>query len=101
MEIVKKILDDYKLVVMITKAKDTDPESFNIEIRYHQDAEDEFNRLKEHLMDVVSAPRVQKRWEENNLPDDGMFVLIGNTYLEIDAMSKEFKINSRTPNYEI
>lgn len=97
MEIQQKIFEDYKLVVMITKAKDTDHEAFNIEIRYHQDAEEEFNRLKEHLMDVVSAPRVQKRWEENNLPDDGMFVLIGNTYREIDAMSKEFKINSRDP----
>ncbi len=101
MEIVQKILDDYKLVVMITKAKDSDHEAFNIDIRYHQDAEDEFNELKEHLMDVVSAHRVQKQWEENKLPDDGMFVLIGNTYREIDAMSKEFKINLRTPNYEI
>ena len=101
MEIVKKILDDYKLVVRITKSKDSDPEAFNIDIRYHQDAEDEFNELREHLMDVVSASRVQKQWEENKLPDDGMFVLIGNTYREIDAMSKEFKINSRTPNYEI
>lgn len=101
MEIVKKILDDYKLVVMITKAKEEDREAFNIEIRYHQDAEEEFNELKEHLMDVVSAHRVQKQWEENKLPEDGMFVLIGNTYREIDAMSKEFKINLRTPNYEI
>lgn len=101
MEIVKKILDDYKLVVMITKLKDTDHEAFNIEIRYHKDAEEEFKELKEHLMDVVSAHRVQKQWEENKLPEDGAFVLIGNTYLEIDAMSKEFKINSRTPNYEI
>ena len=101
MEIQQKIFDDYKLVVMITKAKDTDHEAFNIEIRYHQDAEEEFKTLQENLMDVVSTPRVQKRWEENNLPDDGMFVLIGNTYREIDAMSKEFKINSRTPNYEI
>lgn len=101
MEIQQKIFDDYKLVVMITKAKDTDHEAFNIEIHYHQDAEEEFKTLQENLMDVVSAPRVQKRWEENNLPEDGMFVLIGNTYREIDAMSKEFKINSRTPNYEI
>jgi len=101
MEIVKKILDDYKLVVMITKAKDTDHEAFNIEIRYHQDAEEEFKTLQENLMTVVNAYRVQKQWEENKLPDDGMFVLIGNTYREIDAMSKEFKINSRTPNYEI
>jgi aspartate/tyrosine/aromatic aminotransferase len=101
MENIQKILDDYKLVLRITKAKDGDHEAFNIEIRYHQDAEDEFNELREHLMDVVSAHRVQKQWEENKLPDDGMFVLIGNTYREIDAMSKEFKINLRTPNYEI
>lgn len=101
MEIQQKILDDYKLVVMITKAKEREHGAFNIEIRYQQDAEDEFNNLKEHLMDVVSAPRVQKEWEEKKLPEDGMFVLIGNTYQEIDAMSKEFKINSRTPEYEI
>jgi hypothetical protein len=101
MEIAQKILDDYKLVLMITKAKDGDHEAFNIDIRYHQDAEEEFKKLKEHLMDVVSAHRVQKQWEENKLPEDGMFVLIGNTYREIDAMSKEFKINLRTLNYEI
>lgn len=101
MEIEQKILDDYKLVVMITKAKDTDHEAFNIEISYHQDAEAEFKELRENLMTVVNAHHVQKQWEENKLPDDGMFVLIGNTYREIDAMSKEFKINSRTPNYEI
>lgn len=101
MEIVKKILDDYKLVVMITKAKDTDHEAFNIEIRYHHDAEDEFKELRENLMSVVSAHRVQKQWEENKLPDDGMFVLIGNSYREIDDMSKEFKINSRSEEDEI
>lgn len=101
MEIQQKILDDYKLVVMITKAKDSDHEAFNIEIRYQKDAEEEFKELRENLMFVVSAHRVQKQWEENKLPEDGMFVLIGNTYREIDAMSKEFKINLRTPNYEI
>ena len=101
MEIKQEILDDYKLVVMITKSKDGDHEAFNIDIRYHQDAEEEFNELKEHLMDVVSAHRVQKQWEENKLPDDGMFVLIGNTYREIDAMSKEFKVNSRSEEDEI
>ena len=42
MEIQQKILDDYKLVVMITKAKDSDHDAFNIEIRYQQDAEEEF-----------------------------------------------------------
>jgi hypothetical protein len=52
-------------------------------------------------MDVVSAHRVQKQWEENKIPEDGMFVLIGNTYREIDAMSKEFKINSRSEEDEI
>ena len=101
MEIKQEILDDYKLVVMITKAKDSDHEAFNIDIRYHQDAEEEFNELREHLMDVVSAHRVQKQWEENKLPEDGMFVLIGNTYREIDAMSKEFKVNSRSEEDEI
>lgn len=101
MEIQQKILDDYKIVVMITKAKYSDHCAFNIDIRYHQDAEEEFKELQEHLMDVISAHRVQKQWEENKLPEDGMFVLIGNTYREIDAMSKEFKINLRTPNYEI
>ena len=108
MEIQQKILDDYKLVVMITKAKDLDHDgkesykgTFNIEIRYHQDAEEEFNKLKENLLDVVNAYRVQKQWDENKLPEDGMFILIGNSYQEIDAMSKEFKINLRTPNYEI
>jgi hypothetical protein len=101
MEIKQEILDDYKLVVMITKAKDSDHEAFNIEIRYHQDAEDEFNELKEHLMDVVSAHRVQKQWEENKLPDDGMFVLIGNTYREIEILSKRFKVNSRSEDDEI
>jgi hypothetical protein len=101
MEIKQEILDDYKLMVMITKAKDSDHEAFNIDIRYHQDAEDEFNELKEHLMDVVSAHRVQKQWEENKLPDDGMFVLIGNTYREIDTLSKRFKVNSRSEEDEI
>ena len=101
MEIEQKILDDYKIVIVITKEKDTDHEAFNIEIRYHQDAEEEFKTLQENLMTVVNAYHVQKQWEENKLPDDGMFVLIGNTYREIDAMSKEFKINLRTPNYEI
>jgi hypothetical protein len=101
MEIKQEILDDYKLVVMITKAKDSDHEAFNIDIRYHQDAEDEFNELKEHLMDVVSANRVQKQWRENKLPDDGMFVLIGNTYREIDTLSKRFKVNSRSEEDEI
>ena len=101
MEIQQKILDDYKLVVMITKAKDLDHDAFNIEIRYHQDAEEEFKTLQENLMTVVSAHRVQKQWEEHKLPEDGMFVLIGNSYKEIDILSKEFKINSRTPNNEI
>jgi aspartate/tyrosine/aromatic aminotransferase len=101
MEIKQEILDDYKLVVMITKAKDSDHEAFNIDIRYHQDAEDEFNELKEHLMDVVSANRVQKQWREIKLPDDGMFVLIGNTYREIDTLSKRFKVNSRSEEDEI
>lgn len=101
MEIQQKILDDYKLVVMITKAKDTDHDAFNIEIRYHQDTEHEFNELKEHLMDVVSAHRVQKQWEENKLPEDGMFVLIGNSYREIEAVSKHFKVNSRSEEDEI
>ena len=101
MEIQQKILDDYKLVVMITKSKEQNREMFNIEIRHHQDAEDEFNELKEHLMDVVSVHRVQKQWEENKLPEDGAFVLIGNTYREIDAMSKRFKVNSRSEEDEI
>jgi hypothetical protein len=101
MEIQQKILDDYKLVLMITKAKDGDHEAFNIDIRYHQDAKDEFNELKEHLIDVVSAHRVQKQWEENNLPEDGAFVLIGNSYREIDDMSKRFKVNSRSEEDEI
>ena len=101
MEIQQEILDYYKLVVMITKAKEWDREAFNIEIRYHHDAEDEFNELREHLMDVVSASHVQKQWRENNLPEDGMFVLIGNTYREIDAMSKRFKVNSRSEEDEI
>ena len=101
MEIQQKILDDYKLVVMITKAKDGDHEAFNIDIRYHQDAEDEFNELREHLMDVVSAYHVQKQWRENKIPDDGMFVLIGNTYREIDIASKRFKVNSRSEEDEI
>jgi hypothetical protein len=101
MEIEQKIFDDFKIVVIIRKEKDSDHNAFEIGIHYHPDAEDEFNELKENLMSVVSAPRVQKQWEENKLPEDGMFVLIGNTYREIDAMSKEFKINTRTPNYEI
>lgn len=101
MEIQQKILDEYKLVVMITKAKEKEHGAFNIEIRYHQDAEEEFDKLKEHLMDVISAHRVQKEWEEKKLPEDGMFVLIGNSYQEIENLSIEFKINSRTPNNEI
>lgn len=101
MEIEQKIFDDFKIVVIIRKEKDSDHEAFEIGIHYHPDAEEEFKTLRENLMTVVNANHVQKQWEENKLPDDGMFVLIGNTYREIDAMSKEFKINSRTPNYEI
>lgn len=101
MEIQQKILDDYKLVVMITKAKDSDHEAFEIGIHYQQDAEEEFKTLQENLMTVVNAHRVQKQWKENKLPEDGVFVLIGNTYREIDAMSKEFKINSRSEDDEI
>lgn len=101
MEIQQKILDDYKLVVMITKSKEQDHEAFNIEIRYHQDAEEEFNELKEHLMDVVCAHNVQKQWEENKLPEDGAFILIGNSYREIDTLSKRFKVNSRSEEDEI
>jgi len=101
MEIEQKILDDYKLVVMITKAKVMDNEAFSIEIRYHKDAEEEFKTLQENLMTVVNAHRVQKQWEENKLPDDGMFVLIGNTYREIETLSKRFKVNSRSEEDEI
>lgn len=101
MEIQRKILDEYKLVIMITKVKDSDHEAFNVEIRYHQDAEEEFKELIENLSSVVSAPHIQKQWEENKLPEDGVFILIGNTYRDIENLSKRFKVNSRSEEDEI
>lgn len=102
MEVQQGVFDNFNIVIMVTRdLLNNRPDTFRIEIEYKPEAREDYLKIEENMMDIVVAKKVDEFWKKEKLPEDGAFVLIGNSYEDIVTMSKHFKVNTRSPNYEI
>lgn len=102
MEVQNEVFDNFNIVIMVTRdLLNNRPDRFQIEVRYKPEAREDYLKIEENMMDIVVAKKVDEFWKKEKLPEDGMFVLIGNNYEEIVTMSKRFKVNSRSEEDEI
>jgi hypothetical protein len=102
MEVQQGVFDNFNIVIMVTRdLLNNRPDTFRIEIEYKPEAREDYLKIEENMMDIVVAKKVDEFWKKEKLPEDGAFVLIGNSYEDIVTMSKRFKVNTRSPNYEI
>ena len=102
MEVQQGVFDNFNIVIMVTRdLLNNRLDTFRIEVRYKPEAREEYLKVEENMMDIVVAKKVDEFWKKEKLPEDGAFVLVGNSYEDIVAMSKRFKVNSRSEEDEV